>query len=58
MGPLNPKWSDLAEINKREIFTIVPLMILIMLVGLYPNILLQLISPTLEGLLISMGGQV
>ncbi|MBI3999598.1 MAG: NADH-quinone oxidoreductase subunit M, partial [Candidatus Omnitrophica bacterium] len=51
LGKLNPKWANLSDINSREIFTLVPLMVLILLIGIYPQIALQLITPTIEALL-------
>ncbi len=51
LGPLNPQWSGLAEINAREIFTLVPLMILILWVGIYPKAILDLMTPALGALL-------
>jgi len=56
LGKLNPKWSNLPDINASEIFTLVPLMIFILLIGIYPKIALQYISPTIENLVRLMGG--
>ncbi len=56
LGPLNPKWAALEEINTREIVTLVPLMVLIVLFGLCPRLLLAYMTPTLNGLLHAMGG--
>jgi NADH-quinone oxidoreductase subunit M len=56
LGPLNPKWSSLPEINAREIFTLVPLMILILVIGIYPKMILDYMEPTLQALLNAMGG--
>jgi len=50
LGRLDPKWAKLPDINGREIFTLVPLMILILVIGIYPNIVIQYISPTIETL--------
>ncbi|MDP3921604.1 MAG: NADH-quinone oxidoreductase subunit M [Candidatus Omnitrophota bacterium] len=55
LGPLNEKWRGLAEINGREIFTLVPLMILIVVVGIYPSIILQYMTPTIDAMLANMG---
>lgn len=55
LGPANEKWSGLTEINAREIFTLVPLMILVLGIGLYPKIILNYMEPTLKALLHSMG---
>ncbi len=46
-GPLNEKWSGkLSEINLRELFVIVPLMILMLTIGLWPSWILNLINST------------
>lgn len=56
LGPLNPKWSKLPEINGREIFTLLPLMILILIIGIYPKPFLEFIAPSLNHLLTGLGG--
>jgi NADH-quinone oxidoreductase subunit M len=44
-GPLNAHWAGhLTEINAREIFVIVPLMILILWIGIYPDWILGVIN--------------
>jgi NADH-quinone oxidoreductase subunit M len=44
-GPLNDHWvGHLSEINAREIFVITPLMILILLIGVWPSWILDLIN--------------
>lgn len=58
LGPLNTKWASLQEINFREIFTLVPLMILILVLGLYPSGMLHFISPAVKALLTRMGGTI
>ncbi len=55
LGPLNPKWSKLSDINGREVFTLVPLMILIIAIGLYPKWMLHFMTPTVEAMLFGMG---
>jgi len=55
LGPLNPKWAQLAEINPREIITLAPLMVLVLAVGIYPKIILNTMSATLDALLTNMG---
>lgn len=57
LGPANPKWSKLLEINGREIFTLAPLGILVVLFGILPGLILKYMSPTLQSLLLSMGGK-
>jgi len=43
LGPLNEKYKDLPEINKREIFTLVPLAIMTIVFGFYPQPILNLL---------------
>jgi NADH-quinone oxidoreductase subunit M len=50
LGPLNPKWAKLQEVNGRELFTLVPLMVLVVLFGIFPSILLNYMIPTLQAL--------
>jgi len=49
-GPLNPKYENLAEINKRELWTLVPLAIVVIFLGIYPAPMLDLMSGTLNQL--------
>lgn len=60
LGKLNPKWAALPDITKAEIFTLVPLMILILLIGVYPMAALRYIMPTMNLLLegLELVGQV
>jgi len=43
LGPLNPKYETLPEINRREIFTLVPLAVLVIVLGFYPHPVLDLL---------------
>ncbi|HUV28591.1 MAG TPA: NADH-quinone oxidoreductase subunit M [Anaerolineales bacterium] len=44
-GPLNERWKGhLSEINGREAFIITPLMVLMLLVGVWPSVLLNVIN--------------
>jgi NADH-quinone oxidoreductase subunit M len=45
-GPLNPQWSKLPEINAREIVALAPLMVLILVIGVYPGWLVEVINAT------------
>jgi len=56
LGTLNPKWKSLTEINAREIITLVPLMLLILGIGIYPRIILDYVGPTLQALLGTLSG--
>ncbi|PIQ83935.1 MAG: oxidoreductase [Candidatus Omnitrophica bacterium CG11_big_fil_rev_8_21_14_0_20_63_9] len=51
LGPLNQKWQALSDMNARELISLVPLLLLVLLVGLYPRCLLDLQSPTIQQLL-------
>jgi NADH-quinone oxidoreductase subunit M len=44
-GPLNERWKgNLSEINLREAFVITPLMVLMLLIGVWPAVLLDVIN--------------
>ena len=47
LGPLNPKYATLEEINAREIFCLAPLVVLIMAVGVWPMPVLNLMNASL-----------
>ncbi len=58
LGPINTKWQGhLPEINGRELLTLVPLMIFIIVLGIFPKLALDLMIPTVKGLLTGMGVQ-
>jgi len=56
LGPLNPKWKELPEINGRELFTLVPLIVIILLIGIFPQGILNLFGPTTHALVDALGG--
>ncbi len=56
LGPLHPKWASLSDINKREIFTLVPLALFILWVGLWPKSVMDWQTPALSALLYRLGG--
>jgi len=51
MGALNERWSRLADINVRELVTLVPLAIITVVVGLYPSVMLRLQDAAVQGLI-------
>jgi len=55
LGPLNPKWNQLPDIDRRELITLVPLMVPILVIGIYPKIILDYLAPTLGALLTKLG---
>jgi NADH-quinone oxidoreductase subunit M len=50
LGKLNEKYADIAEINGRELFTLVPLAAIIIVLGIYPTAILDLMSASLDQL--------
>jgi NADH-quinone oxidoreductase subunit M len=51
VGPLNPKWASLPEINWREQLALAPLMALMLVIGVYPGWLVEVINATVARLL-------
>lgn len=54
LGPLNPKYAQLPDINSREVFTLVPLAGLTIFLGIYPPPVLDLLNATLSALIRSI----
>jgi NADH-quinone oxidoreductase subunit M len=50
LGPPNEKYKALTDINGREMFTLVPLGAIVILVGVYPNVVLDLLRASLDHL--------
>jgi len=50
LGKLNPKYATLPDLNARELATLVPLGILVVVLGIYPNLLLNLMQTSLNHL--------
>ncbi|MBC8514765.1 NADH-quinone oxidoreductase subunit M [bacterium] len=55
MGPLNEKWADLKDMTKTEKWTIIPLMALILLFGIWPQGLVSLYAETTRALATNLG---
>jgi NADH-quinone oxidoreductase subunit M len=51
LGPLNEKYRTLPEINARELFTLVPLGVIVIVVGIYPKWVIDLFQVSLAGIL-------
>ncbi len=49
-GPLNEKYENITDINDRELFTLIPLAILAVFVGVYPAPVLSWMTATLNHL--------
>jgi NADH-quinone oxidoreductase subunit M len=50
LGPVNEKYADMADVDTRELIMLVPLAIIVIVLGVYPHAVLDLISPTLVAL--------
>jgi len=48
LGQLNPKYTEIAEINGRELFTLIPLGVLVVFFGVYPMPILNLMKTSLN----------
>jgi NADH-quinone oxidoreductase subunit M len=48
LGPPNEKYLKMAEINGREMFTLVPLGVIVIIVGIYPNVVLDMLRASLD----------
>lgn len=51
LGPLNPKYENLSDINGREMFTLIPLALIVLFVGIYPMTLLNMVQASLNNLI-------
>ena len=51
LGPLNPKWAALSDMDRREIVSLVPLVGLMLLIGIYPASLLNVINTSMSHLI-------
>ncbi|MFQ5683256.1 MAG: NuoM family protein [Candidatus Binatia bacterium] len=47
LGPVNEKYKTLPEINGRELFTLIPLGIIVVILGVYPHAVLDLLGSSL-----------
>jgi len=59
MGELNEKYKELPEINRMELFTVIPLAVITLFFGVYPRPFLDLISSTMNVIIdtvANMGG--
>jgi len=51
-GPLdNPKNENLSDLSRREIWLLVPLIVLFFVIGLFPDLLLDKINPAVDVLI-------
>lgn len=58
LGTFNPRWEGvLSEMKTRELITVVPLVALTILIGVYPTFIIQKMAPTLEQLILHVVGK-
>jgi len=48
LGGLNEKYADIPEINGRELFTLVPLAVIVVILGIYPTPVLNVMKVTMN----------
>ncbi|MGD9546845.1 MAG: NuoM family protein [Candidatus Krumholzibacteriia bacterium] len=56
LGPKNEKWDSLPDINTREMFTLVPIGVIVLLLGVYPMPVLNLMKVSLNNLIKVVAG--
>jgi len=56
LGPKNDKYDDLPDISARELFTLVPIGILVILLGVYPMPVLNLMKVSMTELIKAVAG--
>jgi NADH-quinone oxidoreductase subunit M len=47
LGPFNTKWESLKDMNARELLACTPLLILMVVIGIFPSLVLDPINATL-----------
>jgi len=48
LGELNPKWASLKDMDFREYAMLVPLTIIVILLGIFPSIMLNLMNSSVN----------
>lgn len=51
LGPLNPRWKDLKDMDRRELISLAPLVVLMLSIGVYPAWVLTVTNQTILDLL-------
>ncbi|HEY6952118.1 MAG TPA: NADH-quinone oxidoreductase subunit M [Bacteroidota bacterium] len=54
LGAPNEKWASLPDINGRELFTLVPLAVIVLILGIYPSFMLDLMTSSMNHLVTVM----
>lgn len=50
LGKLNEKWADLKDLDKRELIMFIPLTIIVILLGVYPSLALDIMNTSVNTL--------
>jgi NADH-quinone oxidoreductase subunit M len=50
LGPLNPAYSKLQDISIRELATVIPIAFLVLLFGVFPKPLVDMVSSSISSL--------
>jgi NADH-quinone oxidoreductase subunit M len=50
LGKVNEKWANLPDVNGRELFTLVPLAIIVLVLGIYPSFMLDVMTSSMNHL--------
>ena len=50
LGKDNGKWPDLTDMNARELVTMIPLIILMIALGVWPRMAIDLMDPAMNRL--------
>ncbi|HVN47339.1 MAG TPA: NADH-quinone oxidoreductase subunit M [Bacteroidota bacterium] len=48
LGKANEKWASMPDVNGRELFTLVPLLIVVLVLGIYPSLLLNVMTTSVN----------
>ncbi len=54
LGPLNPKYENVTDMSAREKLTLWPLAIIVVVLGVYPALYLDLVGPSIQKLVSQM----
>ncbi|MBI3976124.1 MAG: NADH-quinone oxidoreductase subunit M, partial [Armatimonadetes bacterium] len=54
LGPANPRWAGLADMDTRELVSLVPLVAAMVIFGIYPRPLLDIINAAMTGLIAAL----
>ena len=49
-GPLNTRWAEFTDLSLVERLVVFPAIILMFLVGLFPQLVLKFVNPTVNGM--------